>query len=86
MDLTLILTMGLMEEREVMETSMAEKAAKIQTLADLEAGGEVNLTLTLIHLEELEAEREVSMILMATQPDLAAEREVSSQEVEELCP
>lgn len=86
MDLTLILTMDLMEEREVMETSMAEKAAKIQTLADLEAGGEVYLTLTLIHLEELEAEREVSMILMATQPDLAAEREVSSQEVEELCP
>ena len=86
MDLTLILTMGLMEEREVMETNMAEKAAKIQTLADLEAGGEVNLTLTLIHLEDLEAGREVSMILMATQPDLAAEREVSSQEVEELCP
>jgi len=86
LDLTLILTMGLMEEREVMETNMAEKAAKIQTHPDLEAGGEVNLTLTLIHLEDLEAEREVSMILMATQLDPLAEREVSSKEVEELCP
>lgn len=86
MDLMLILTMGLMEEREVMEINMAEKAAKIQTPPDLEAGGQVNLTLTLIHLEDLEAERVVSMTLMATQPDLAAEREVSSREVEELCP
>ena len=78
MDLMLIPTM---EEREVMETTMAEKAAMIQTRPDLEAGGEVSLTQALIHLEDLEAEREVSMTLMATQVDLAAE----SQEVEELC-
>ena len=62
-------TMVLMEEREVMATTMAEKEAMIQTPPDREAGGQVSLTPTLIHLE-----------------DPAAEREASSQEVEELCP
>ena len=69
MDPMLIRTMVLMEEREVMATTMAEKEAMIQTPPDREAGGRVSLTPTLIHLE-----------------DLAAEREASSQEVEELCP
>ena len=69
MDLMLIRTMVLMEEREVMGTTMAEKEAMIQTPPDREAGGQVSLTPTLIHPE-----------------DPVAEREVSSKEVEELCP
>ena len=77
MDLMQIPTM---EEREVMETTMEEKAAMIQTHRDLEAGGEVSLTPALIHLEDLEAEREVRLTLMATLVDLAVE----SQGVEEL--
>ena len=85
MGLIQIQTLNLMEEREVMETTMAEKAVMILTPQDQEAGEEVSLTPTLIHLEDLEAEKAVSMILMLTQPDLAAEREVSSQEAEVLC-
>ena len=75
MVLTLTLTMGLMEGKEVMETTMEEKGAMIQTHQELEAEREVSMTLTVtpqeedqgkaasMRTQELEVEREANMIL-----------------------
>ena len=84
MDLMLILTMDQMEERGVMETTMAEKGAMIQTHQDLEVEREASLTLTPIHLEDLQAEREVSMTPKVTplEEDQGKAANMRTQELE----